>query len=68
MAPVGDAPTRQVELMVRLLACYLVENKPQKEAIQFLDRVGFAPREIAQILETTPQTVSTSLYKNRKRA
>ena len=49
-----------------LLALNLTEGQTQQEQIKILDRVGFQPKEIAKILETTPNTVSVALTRIRK--
>jgi DNA-directed RNA polymerase specialized sigma24 family protein len=72
----ADSDDRLVELMdraVRLLTLLVTRGLPlkeqtQKEQIKLLSSVGFKPREIADLLETTPNTVSVALSTARKQA
>jgi DNA-binding NarL/FixJ family response regulator len=57
-----------IKLLLRLTAVSLVKGLPQREAIQLLSRGGFLPKQIAELLGTSANTVSVELSKERKRA
>jgi DNA-directed RNA polymerase specialized sigma24 family protein len=57
----------KLDTLIRLQAHLAVTGlSSQNEKILFLGRVGLAPREIAEILDTTTNTVSVALSKARK--
>ena len=49
-----------------LLALNLTKGQSQREQIEILSRIGFQPKEIAKILDTTTNTVSVALARSRK--
>ena len=49
-----------------LLALNLAKGQSQREQVYLLARVGFQPKEIADILGTTANTVSVALSRSRK--
>lgn len=53
--------------IVMLLAILAKRNTLQTSLITEMASVGFTPKRIAELLETTPNTVSVSLLKARKR-
>lgn len=53
--------------IIKLLAVSLAEGKTQREKIRILSAAGLAPKEIAEILGTTPNTVRVALSSLRKR-
>lgn len=58
---------QKLELLIRLQAHLAVIDLPsQKEKILFLGRVGLGPKDIADILGTTPNTVNVALSTARK--
>jgi DNA-directed RNA polymerase specialized sigma24 family protein len=58
----------KMDIVVRLLALNLVRDmKVQKKQIIALKSFGFGPPEIADILETTPNTVYVVLSRARKK-
>jgi len=62
--------SNKLDVLIRLVAVGLCGDKPQKEKIALLDAAGLQPKVIADILDTTPNTVSVVLYglrKDRKR-
>jgi len=61
----GDVSER-LDRALRLLAMLAVRDFPQREQIAVLDRVGFEPREIAEILGTTSNTVRVTLVGIRR--
>ena len=61
----GDTPapdvSNQLSQLVRLVALSVTSDKKQREQIQILARAGLDRHEIAEILGTTPGTVSVEL-------
>lgn len=58
-----------IEEVVRLLAIQLRrQTESQAEAIEEMNRAGFGPKRIADLLGTTPNTVNVSLAKKKKRS
>lgn len=53
----------KLEQMLRLTALQVVANMKQAQAIQMLTAAGFERKLIADILNTTPNTVSVTLAK-----
>lgn len=56
----------KLDMLTRLVALNLLEGKKQQEQIILLNRVGLEPKEIAEMLDTTPNTVRVTLSKLRK--
>lgn len=57
----------KLDRIVRLLALSAVSSEqPLKEKAITLSNVGLAPKEIAQLLGTTPNTVSVALSAARR--
>jgi len=54
--------------VAKLLALILAEGKTKTEAILRLASVGFPPGEIADLLGTTPNTVSVVVHQAKKLA
>ena len=52
----------------RLLSILVTKGLKQREQIHALSRVGFSPKEIAELIGTTPNTVSVTLAQMRKQA
>lgn len=52
---------RELRRANRLLALLLTKDLKQSEAISELSRAGFQPRDIADVLGTTSNTVSVAL-------
>ncbi len=57
---------RELKRISTLLALNLTKELTQREQVEILDNAGFQPKEIAEILRTTPNTVSVTLAKSRK--
>ena len=51
----------RVDRLIRVAALSLVENRKQKDQIRVLTLAGFKPTEIAELLGTTPNTVSVAI-------
>ncbi len=49
-----------------LLAILVKRGEVQSAVIQEMDSVGFSPKRIAELLETSPNTVSVALHHARK--
>ncbi|MGE0501255.1 MAG: sigma factor-like helix-turn-helix DNA-binding protein [Rhizobiaceae bacterium] len=64
---VDELIAQKLDTLIRLQAHLAVGNLPsQKEKILFLGRVGLGPKDIADILGTTPNTVNVALSTARK--
>ncbi|TKJ35707.1 MAG: hypothetical protein CEE38_13940 [Planctomycetes bacterium B3_Pla] len=57
----------QVERLTKLVALGVIGEKSQNEQIALLAKVGIAPKDIAQLIGTTPNTVRVQLSTMRKR-
>ena len=62
----ADQQTQQLERIARLLALLAVKGENQTDKIVTLTAAGFAPAEVAQLLGTTPNSVSVTVYKAAK--
>jgi len=59
--------SRKLDVLIRLSALQLVQNSErQKDQIASLADAGFQPKQIAEILGTTSNTVSVSLNAIKK--
>ena len=54
-----------IEDSVRLLAILVKRNNNQTQVIKEMAGVGFSPKRIAELLDTTPNNVSVSLHNAR---
>jgi transcriptional regulator len=54
------------DTVIRLLALSLVEGRKQVDQISLLSSAGLRPKEIADLLGTTPNTVSVALSHQRR--
>lgn len=58
---------QELRRITRLLAMTLVKDEAtQSNQIEILDRYGFQPKDIADLLRTTPNTVSVALSRIKK--
>jgi DNA-binding CsgD family transcriptional regulator len=57
---------KKIDLLTRLFAIHLVNGKSQREQIRLLSIAGMGPKEIADLLGTTPNTVNVTLSTLRK--
>ena len=59
----------RLDKLIKLMASQSLGDKTGKEAIALLSGVGFQPKEIADFLGTSPNTVSVTLsqLKRKKR-
>ncbi len=65
--PKPEEDLSRSDLLIRLMAIALVNGRAQKEQIRLLSVAGMGPREIAELLGTTPNTVNVSLSMLRKK-
>jgi len=62
----SDGPiVGRLDRIAKLLAVLVAEGKTQTDAIMRLSDVGFAPREIAELLGTSSNTVRVTLSTKR---
>jgi DNA-directed RNA polymerase specialized sigma24 family protein len=67
MAQMNDEQANQkLDRALRLLAAIATKGLSQTDQIALLDRAGFAPKEIAEIVGTTSNTVRVSLVSIRR--
>jgi hypothetical protein len=64
-ARLGDV-LKKLDALIRLSVMQLGEGKSQSDQIWFFAVAGLAPREIAEILGTSPNAVRVALSKLRK--
>jgi hypothetical protein len=64
--PNNDDGSNRSDLQTKLIAIGLVNGKPQKEQIRLLSIAGMGPKEIADLIGTTPNTVNVALSSLRK--
>jgi DNA-binding CsgD family transcriptional regulator len=62
----GIEVSEKLDRVLRLLAMVAVRGLSQTEQIATLSRVGFSPKEIADVLGTTANTVRVALVGIRK--
>jgi DNA-binding CsgD family transcriptional regulator len=56
----------KLDRMLRLLGLIAVRGLSQMQQIAILSRMGFSPKEIAEMAGTTPNTVRVALVSIRK--
>jgi len=57
----------KLDMLIKLQALSMVGRfESSKEKILFLSRVGMQPKEIGELLQTSPNTVSVTLSKSKK--
>lgn len=57
----------KLDILTHLLAFSLIEGKKRRDQLMLLWKAGFQPRQIAEMLGTTPNTVRVELSTLRKR-
>lgn len=60
------AIAERLDRLTNLVAIGLLGGKTQREQIRLLSKGGFPPREIAELVGTTPNTVRVELTAIRK--
>jgi DNA-binding NarL/FixJ family response regulator len=58
--------SEQLRRIVRLLTVLATKGMSQKDQVAVLASAGFQPKEIAELLNTTANTVSVTLHSLRK--
>lgn len=66
MADDIKAIVEKLDILTRIVAIRFLEGKAQREQIWLLSKAGFQPREIADLIGTTSNTVSVNLTAIRK--
>ena len=64
----ADDLGQKLDVLIRLIAVGLTEGKPRNDQIHLLAKTGLPPKEIAELLGTTANTVSVALYQKKKKA
>jgi DNA-directed RNA polymerase specialized sigma24 family protein len=64
--PASDQSER-LRRLTNLVALLLVKGESQNEKIRTLDAAGYQPKEIAELLGTTSNTVRVTLHNLRKK-
>ncbi len=62
-----DEILRRFDILTRLTALSLVADKKQQDQIMLLSGAALQPKEIAQMLGTTPNTVRVALSTMRRK-
>jgi len=57
----------ELQRITKILVLIASEGKIQREKIEILSNIGFQPKEIAELLGTTPGTVRVTLADIRKK-
>jgi DNA-binding CsgD family transcriptional regulator len=53
--------TQRLDKLINLVAIGLTSDKSQREQLVLLSKAGFQPKEIADMLGTTPNTIRVEL-------
>ena len=59
--------TNELEIIRKILLYNQIKNMQQKESIPFLSNLGYQPKEIAELIDTTANTVRVALSNYRKK-
>ena len=59
---------KELQRITKLLVLTATKGQTQREQIAVLSKLGYQPKEVAEILGTTPGTVSVALVDIRKKA
>ena len=54
-------------VITQLLAVSVIQGRSQSEQIPILDKAGFQPKDIAELIGTTPNAVRVFLSRQRRR-
>ncbi len=60
--------TSRMDAIIKMLALTLPEKLTQSDKIELLSNAGFQPKDIANMLGTTANTVSVTLSKMKREA
>ena len=58
----------ELRMIKKLLALSLIKDLSQVEQIEFLSNAGFQPKEIAEIINTSANSVRVTLSRIRKKS
>lgn len=61
-----DLVLKKLDVLVRVVTASVTKGMKQGEQIALLDNLGFPPKEIANLLGTTSNTVNVALSRLRK--
>jgi len=65
--PIEDPVVVELKRITKLLALSIVRDEASlREQIKFLNRYGFQPKEISELLQIPPGTVRSSLSRARQ--
>jgi len=56
----------KLDAIIKLMVFAITEGKSQREQIRLLSAAGFQPKEIAEVVGTTPNTVRVALSNLRR--
>jgi DNA-directed RNA polymerase specialized sigma24 family protein len=59
---------KRLDSLIRLVAAGVCANKSQRDSIEILNAAGLAPKQIAEFLGTSPNTVSVTLSAMKRKA
>ena len=59
-------PDPRMEVLIKLTAVSLANGKSQRDQIRLLTIAGMGPKDIADLIGTTPNTVNVALSNLRK--
>ena len=62
--------TQRLDMLIKLVATGLLAEKNQRQQIELLSKSGMAPKEIAELIGTSPNTVRvtfTAIRKSKKK-
>jgi DNA-directed RNA polymerase specialized sigma24 family protein len=57
-----DPVVERLDRIAKLLVLYMTTDKSQRDRIELLAAIGFKASEIAEFLNTTPNTVHVALH------
>lgn len=64
----GSESNNEIRCTLNLLALKAVQGMPQREQIKLMTRAGFDRNRIAELLDTTPHTVTVTQGNLKKSA
>ena len=62
-----DTLSHKLDVIIKLMLLKMGEGKSQSEQIWLMSQASMQPKDIAELLGTTPNTVRVALSKLRKR-
>jgi len=61
-----EAIANDISIISKILVLNQIKDMQQRESIPYLSQLGFQPKEIAELINTTANTVRVALSKHRK--